>query len=169
MIVDAPVAYDLTLGQRGRIPSSEDAQVVIPPVITPVALTLAPHLDDLAPTAVLNASSYYFAQLSRTNQPAAQVLMATLAAGLYELELSLATFANFSTPVGSFVSTAILVDFGSFQKPVIKRLAAPGSFTDYNRLRLLMRTQWAISIEVGLTGAAQSLDGSAHVNVIRIL
>lgn len=169
MIIDSAVTYDLTIGQSGRRPTPDDAQVVVPPIISPVALTLMPHLDNVADTVELNASAFYHTQVSRTNQAAIQQIIATLAPGLYELELSLSTFSSFSTAVGAFVGTAILLTFGTFQKAVLKRLAAGGSFTDYNRLRVLLRQDATLALEIGVTGVGQSLDGSAHVNVIRIL
>ena len=171
MIVDSQFTYDLTVGQDRRIPADNDAQTFIPAQVSPVVLALQPTVFDSTggnPTyknsVIINKS---FAQ---NNAGAFSSDLITLAPGLWELEMTMATQFDFVGTVATLNGAAIrLIDTLATTVNVLKRIAAIGTFTDYNRIRVLLRSATKINAFVGITTVAQHADADICVNAIRII
>lgn len=172
MIVDGPYTFDLTVGADRRIPDTNDAQTVIPPSVSPVVLGLKPtrFFNGFAGVTPLTLSTLIQGDLSRLNQAAISQLVCVLAPGLWELELTLATQFDYAGTVATFNGADIsIVDSGGRVVKLLTRLAAVGTFSDFDRRRILILDQCNVNLDVSITGAAQHLDARVCVNAIRIL
>jgi hypothetical protein len=92
-----------------------------------------------------------------------------LPAGLWELELNLASWFDFTKAGGAVVSAGIYIIYLGVNTLLLARYAATGSFNDYNRLRLLLRQPAVIGTRLGVTAAGQNITITAIINAIRIL
>lgn len=172
MIVDGPITVDLTQGQDRRIPQDGDTQTVVPPSVSPVVLALrnTNFLTQPANPTIVDSTAWDFFQ-ARLNQAASTNAMVTLAPGLWELEMLLTTsFDYVSAPPQVLAgAVAILASVGGVTTRLISRYPAIGTFTDFNRMRVLLRTATLLQSFVPLTGAAQNAAFIIQVNAIRIL
>jgi len=169
MIVDKALTFDLTIGVDKRIPVDGDAQVQVPALVMPVCLMIQPTRVSSA-AGVETTSHLAESLLTRAaSLPSTSTTVTTLAAGLWELELSLASWFDFQNTVGLFLRNVIELSYQGFTITLVARLVAPGSFTDYQRLRLLLSSNAGIIHRVPATGVAQTLDSEMMVNAIRIL
>jgi hypothetical protein len=171
LIIDGPITYDLTVGSDRRIPQDGDAQIQVPPSVLPVVLALRKTtFKNSFGNAVPVSSLLVQADVSRVNQAALTQTLTTLAVGLWELELTLATQFNYLSAVGTLNGAHIqLVDAVGTTIRLLSRFANVGTFTDFNRVRLLFDQQATLNLEANLTGVGQNLDARACVNCIRIL
>jgi len=81
----------------------------------------------------------------------------------------LASWFNYDNPAGTFNRVQIDFFMNGLLVPSLSRFASPGSYTDYQRVRILIEQQCAMLHRVPITGAAENLSTSAMVNAIRIL
>ena len=172
MIIDGPITFDLTLGQDRRVPQEGDAQTDVPPVINPVVLALRPtRLLTQPANPTLTDSTLFDFFISRVNQVALTSTLVTLAKGLWELEMSVASIFDFNpVPPLTNASPVELSLTNSLVTTVIgSRFPAIGSFTDYNRLRILLLEPTAINLFVPLTGVTDDLSVQVSLNCIRII
>jgi len=172
MIVDSPVNFGLTLGQDRRIPQDDDAQVIIPASILPVVLALQTHKSDdaIVPTAAQSVSVIAGTTLTQAPSAAeAQSDIIILAPGLWELELTLSSWFNFTPAAPATRGASIVMLYQATTMFLLDRWTQSGSFTDFNRLRFLLSSQAIVSLIAGATGAAQNNSSRAIVNAIRIL
>jgi len=169
MIVDNPSIYDLTIGELKRRPTEGDGSFVIPPTLLPVALFSKPTYYFPTGTTLQTESAIAELNSSRTNQLALTFNVLRLPPGLYELEFSIASAFNFVNLLAA-PDVAFAIDpLNSLTVRVLARYAAVGSFTDYNRLRILSREQFDITVRQEATGAGQTNTVLATVNAIRIV
>jgi hypothetical protein len=170
VIVDAGITTDLTVGQDRRIPQDGDTQTLVPPVVAPVVLALKP----MSPNPVLGTgnieSAYRSTSVSVAPSSAANdVDIMTLAPGLYELELNMASWFDFVKTAAADSFVGIYLIYLNVNMVLLYRYAAIGSFNDYNRLRLLLKSQATIGRRNGATGVGQNLTFTTLINAIRIL
>lgn len=169
MIVDTANNVALAQGQLRRIIENGDAQVTVPSVILPVLLQLQPTQVISDSAVVLQQSGIGGVMGTRTNQAAGSFGIMTVPPGLWEFEISLSSWFNFANVAGAFTGASIVLVYQGFTMRLLERLATAGSFTDYNRLRMLLESQALVQMFIDATGPGQSVDGVAVVNAIRIL
>lgn len=169
MIVDQGLTFDLTIGTTKRIPQDGDAQVVVPPMVMPIALMIQP--TRVASSAALQVSSHIAESLitRAASQATSPNTMTTLSPGLWELEMTLANWFDFQNVQGAFTRTTLELIYQGFTITLLSRFAAPGSFTDFQRLRLLLTSNADLVHRAPGTLALQTLDTEATLNAIRIL
>jgi hypothetical protein len=170
VIVDGQFTYDLTLGQDRRISQDGDAQTVIPNTILPVALVARPTRI-LSASANTQTSSFMISiNYARTNQGSGTDLIAVITPGLWEFELLLMTLFDYTGAAGAFNGFQIAFqDVLTISHTALMRLAAPGSFTDFNRLRVLAKENLNLNTLIGATTVGQHADARVAVNAIRII
>lgn len=169
MKIDTPLTFGLTVGQDRRIPQDGDAQVEVPPMVLPVALMIHPT-SFVVGGGIVQGSSIVDIFLTLTNGVAVQSNMFILAPGLWELELTLASVFNYNAPLGQADGAEITMEYqnsGNIQ--ILERIAAIGSFTDYNRLRVLLTSNAVIALLLDGNGVGQTVTARGTVNAIRIL
>lgn len=170
MILNSPIIYDLTLGQPQREPTSEDTVMLVPPVIQPVVASTFPHQENLNVSTPFTSSFVIDAAQNRAPaQGQLTTLIATLAPGLWELELILASWFDYNTAAGVGNFNSILITFFGNQRQLLPRIAAIGSFNDYNRVRILTRLDLPVSLRNADTLAAQNNSTRMSMNAIRLL
>jgi hypothetical protein len=171
VILNQAMVYDLTQGAPRRLPESDDTDMHVPNTIMPVVLALQTHkFFATGSVAVLQGSAFVSQDVSRLNQAAVSVALLTLGIGLWELELNLTTQFDYVGAVGTLNGAKISSsDAQGTTVNLISRLAAIGTFTDFNRMRFLLNQTCTLNLDVSITGAAQHLDARASVNCIRIL
>jgi hypothetical protein len=108
--------------------------------------------------------------VTRTNQGTTAVEISQLGLGLWELEVTLASWFNYSNVAAAFnrITLELFFPVGGGQI-LLTRFASPGSFTDYNRVRILIEQTAQVLIRVPATGVGESLDCSPSINAIKIL
>lgn len=171
MIVDSPVTSDLTLGQDKRIPEQADSQTVVPASVIPVVLALRPTNIPSGGVGVTIVDSGMFSlDISRTNQAAVTQALVTLAPGLWELEMTLATQFDYAGAVGTLNGADIeFSDSIGRTARVLSRFAQVGTFSDFNRVRILPRNPLNVNLTVSITAVGQHLDARVFLNCIRII
>jgi len=170
VIIDGPITFDLTMGADRRIPQDGDAQTQVPPIVNPVVLALKPTKFSNGGQSVISSSTLIDLSLVRNNQAAVNQPIHTLVPGLWELECSLTTQFDYAGAVGTLNGVAIMLrSVTGTQCRILQRLAAIGTFVDYNRLRLLLVENVILSLDVGITGVGDHQDSRASINAIRIL
>lgn len=169
MIVDSPIVSDMAIGVDRRIMQEGDSQLLLPASIQSVALAIRPTTTGVLTNVVMQQSVFAEAALLLNNSAPATGNLFTLGAGLWELEMTLASKFDFSSAVGTLVSSDIAIVYRGAGRRLLSRLAEIGSYTDYNRMRLLLDTQAVIQVRGGITALAEHMDLLAIVNAIRIL
>lgn len=170
MIVDSPMNIALAIGQERRRIENGDAQLSIPPVILPVLLGLQPHTVAVSSSVVQNQSVLAKQQTVRVNQAAITQTIITLGKGLWELEMTLATQFNYLGAVGTLNGSHLQLLYpGPTAINLLERFAQIGTFTDYNRMRLLLTQDVTLQLVMDITGVGQNMDASCTINCIRIL
>lgn len=170
MIVDAPITTDLTVGQDRRIPQDGDTQTIIPATVLPCVLSLKPMSPNpLASTPNLESAYRSTSVAIAPSSAAADVDIMTLAPGLYELELNMASWFDFTKTGAADSFCGIYLIYLNVNMLLLYRYATTGSFNDYNRLRLLLKAQGTIGRRNGATAVAQNITFTTMINAIRIL
>lgn len=177
MILDTPISYDITVGAERRTPTDQDTQTIVPPVLSPVALSARAHL--LIPQLTIAAQpqsvlTHFFS--ARVNQAAQSNAVAIMPKGLYEIEMTLATSFDYTAapPLATLSGVEIQVQqflptLGSVIA-LLTRFPTIGSFTDFNRVRLLIAVdQVQFVLFVPASGVAQNIAAKCSLNIIRIL
>jgi hypothetical protein len=169
VIVDSPLTLSLTVGQDRRIPDQLDARIEVPPVIIPIVLALQPT-KVLENTSTPQQQSFFTESIfTRTNQPTTAQTIGTLAKGLWELEITLSSWFNYNNTPGALNRVQIDYFMSNLIVPSINRFAGPGSYTDYQRVRILVEQQCAILHRVPATAVGENLSTVATLNAIRII
>lgn len=172
MIIDSPIAYDLTLGADSRIPEEGDAQVHVPASVLPVVLFLRPTVLLNNPANPLLARSVLFHLfIARVNQAAVGTSLVQLVRGLWEIEISMASSFDYTPapPIGNAAGVEVRLINSIVSTTALTRFPQIGSFTDYTRYRVLFQETTTISLQVPLTGLTDDLAVQVSVNAIRIL
>jgi hypothetical protein len=170
MIIDSISNVGLAIGTDRRSLEQSDAQLSVPNIRLPVLLALETH-QGTPGASIVTRQSYLFTQvISRTNQAALSLGMGILGKGLWEMEMTLSSWFNFSTTVGANLGVELQLTYKNNTYDLLRRLALLNqTFTDFNRLRLLLEEDSQISVKAEITGVGQSLDAIATVNAIRVL
>lgn len=169
MIIDGPITFDLTVGADRRIPSFGDGQTLIPPSIQPVVLALRPHTTPALGEVVSDSFVQSFL-ITRTNQAGVSTLINTLRPGLWELELTLSSWMNFSETAGLFARIDVEYIFPNATQVGLSRFCLiNSSFVDFQRNRILLIRPMSINLRLPLTGVGQSIDALVTINAIRII
>lgn len=171
MIVDSGLNIGLAVGQDRRLMQEGDAQVVIPPTILPVVLALQPLAAMPGQNDTPVTSFLYHREFSTPqNTGAAETRICILSKGLWELELSIASWFNYAMILATPSFVSFTLDYqGTNLITLLKRYATSGSFTDYNRLRILLQSDADINAENPVTGVGQNCVSDFTLNAIRIL
>lgn len=172
MILNRNLIFDLTIGDKLRVPQSGDSDVVIPPSLNLVALTARPHaLTTVLPTAAMDDSFQTETFVARVNQISLLTQIIILQPGLWELALYLACYFDYNPVTPLTFSSAVRIEvqsiFGSSM--IMARMPAIGSFTDRHQLRYLFTQQTTISLRVPATGLTDDLAAAIAVNAVRVL
>lgn len=172
MILNRSLIYDLTLGDKLRVPQAGDSDVVVPAALTPVVLTARPHtITTTLPTTAIDDSFVTEISISRVNQISVLTQLIILAPGLWELDLSLASSFDYNPPPPLTFASMVRVELSSLfgTSAVLQRFPAIGSFGDNYRMRLLLMNATTISLRVPATGLSDDLAVGLCVNATRIL
>lgn len=172
MIIDGPITFDLTLGADRRIPQPEDARLVVPPIMTPVVLSLKPtRIQDAFAGQITDSSLLTDFFVSRLNQVGTTFSIANLVPGLWEIELTMASFFDYTPAPPLVIGSPLRVIIFTATETVIvlARFPTAGSFTDFNRLRILTPVNVTVGCSVPTTGATDDLSVYVTLNAIRIL
>ncbi len=169
MIIDGVNVLDLAIGTDRRIPEEGDTSLRIPSSILPVLLNAKRHTVPALSTDVMDVSFITENSQSLNNQGTTSSVCVSLARGLWELELILVSQFDFASAVAGFKMSDIILTFKGADRRLLSRMAAIGSFTDYNRLRLLLDQTTTIKIRGSATALGEHLDQMAIINGIRIL
>jgi len=171
MIVDSPLTFGLTVGADRRIPQEDDARVLVPPVISAVALMAQIHTSSTVALTPLEQSLLIDRSDVRTNQAGLVTNFITLSQGLWELELNMASTFNFTPVPPNATSNRLRITYKGVTTGLIVRHAAQGSHQDFNRLRLLLDETGLISTETAITNfvATDSLVVFYLVNAIKVI
>jgi len=172
MIVDQPITADLTLGADRRIVQDGDTQLVVPPVITPVVLSLRPTSlvqQPVGPAIDDSRTFHFFA--ARVNQAALSSPTVVLNKGLWELEFTMATSFDYTAapPLATLSGAEIQLGTALATVSLLTRFPQIGSFTDFGRCRVLLREATTVFVFTPASGAAQNIAQKACVNAIRII
>lgn len=170
MIVQSSVSYDLTLGQTSRVPTQDDTVVQVPPSIQPVVLSLVPHGVRQFPAVNFNS---FFIDGQQGRAPSQALLtsdIATISPGVWELELTLMSWFDYNGAAQTFNHTGVVINYPiGTPITVLARRSSVGSFTDFNRMRVLLTSNAIIQIQNPGTLAAQNNELIATINAIRII
>lgn len=172
MILNRPLLYDLTQGDEARIPTADDATLILPPVLQPVVLALrSTVLLTQPPNPTLSGSAMFDFFQARVNGVATTSSMVTLPKGLWELELSMATSFDYTPvpPLTNLSPVEIQLSNSLSTIVIVSRFPAIGSHQDFNRLRLLLLEPTSLNLFVPLTGVTDDLAVQLSCNCIRIL
>lgn len=171
MILGGSNNYNITQGDFLRTPQENDASVVVPPTVLPVVLSLRPTIVNQPNSIDQDGSTLEWNFIARNNQAAASTPIIRIKAGLWELEVTCATWFNYTPtpPLTSASDAGLSFQYEGITTPILARYPQTGSFTDFNRLRILIKSVAEISLVYPATGAAEHLIIKGVVNAIRIL
>lgn len=172
MILNRSLIYDLTLGDKLRLPEGGDSDVRVPPVLAPVVLTARPHsITTTLPTVPIDDSFITEISISRVNQASILTQLIILSPGLWEVSLAMTSSFDYTPAPPLTFANMIRVELSSLfgTSSVLQRFPAIGSFVDFYDLRLLLVNVTTISLRVPLTGATNNLAVGLAVNAVRIL
>lgn len=171
MIIDGPLTFDLTQGVERRIPQDGDAQTFVPAMVQPVALMIQPTVFINGGNPQIKTSHYMDQAVAvPPSTAAADSNLLILTPGLWELELALFTQFNYLSAVGTLNGASIImIDSIGRRISVLLRIASIGTFTDYNRCRILVKSNVQIVLAMAVTAVAQNADARASINCIKVL
>lgn len=168
MIIDGPIAFDMTFGSERRIPQDTDAQVEVPSRVNLVTQSM--RLTQMPAIAQTMANSWFFSFfITRTNVAGVTTAIMTLLPGLWELEIMLATWSNFVEIAAANSRIDVEYVYSGNTQQALSRILTINSFTDIVRNRLLLNSNLVINLRVPLTGVAQTLEALLTVNAVRVL
>lgn len=170
MILDSPLTLDMTEGSGRRVVQAGDAQLVVPAVVNPVVFPMRFTRPDPDPTVLHNLSFNTYSELSRTNQAALSDPICRMAPGMWEIQMNLALWANFTVAAGLSLGADIDLLYTSPVTGVSLLTLYPiiGAQSIFGTMRILLQTEATIRIFAPITGAAQSLNVTASINGIRL-
>lgn len=169
MILDTPIITELAGGAGRIIPQDGDAQIYVPPALQPVTEILRPHSVLLSLTVPQVLSFISETAVSRTNQAQATFTMGLLGPGLWDLEITLATWFNFASVAAGFNHVTVQFVIGALTTRMLAQFAVIGAQTNRTKQRLLLRDNCTVQLNTTITGVGQSLDTLASLNAVRIL
>jgi hypothetical protein len=172
VIVDYPYIVDLARGVDRRIIQDGDVQVIVPAVITPVAIALAPTVIGLGTGVLANASATASSSFTRTNSAPLNQEILRLPAGLYTIELMLSARFNFTT-IGAAGMDAFM---RMINIPLVNTFNLVGLYaaTGFNGsvtkdYKFLLQETYIFQANIGVTGVGQTVDMTASINAVRHL
>ena len=169
MIIDGVNVLDLALGANRRIVQDGDTQLAIPSTILPVLLNIRRTQTGIQTGTPQEQSVLSEANQATNNAATSSVSIMTLQGGLWELELILCSQFDFSNAFGSLVTADITLNYKGLARRLLSRIASIGTFTDYQRMRVLLEDNCQMNLRNGTTGAAEHMTTLAIVNAIRVL
>jgi len=169
VIIDGPNVLDLGIGAGRRIIQDGDSQLLIPPTLLPVLLNIKRTVIPASNAIVNDQSCLGEATVTANNSATFTTNIIVLAAGLWELEMSLCTSFDYLTAAGAIGGADITLTYHAGSRRLLSRRASVGTFVDYNRMRLLLDEQTTVGIRHWLTAVGEHADSVTVINAIRIL
>jgi hypothetical protein len=169
MLIDSPLTFGLTFGVDRRIPEADDARVLVPPVVNPIALMTQPHRVITTGETLSNGSGLNDFQSTVTNGGPTTTDCFTLPPGLYELEYSITAVFNFVGTVGTLNGVDVTLVYQGQSIQLVELAAQIGTQTYYGRVRLLLVQNAVLRLNLDANGVGQTTTSALMANAIRIL
>lgn len=168
MVIDSPLTFGLTVGADRRIPQEGDSQVIVPALVLPIALMAQPH-SALNSSASFQGSGIIDVTSTLTNGAGIATTFMTLAPGLWELEINMASVFNFVGSVGTMNGAKTQLLYQTILNDLATLTAQIGSQSIYVRWRLLLVSVATLIHALDTNTVGQTTTSSTTVSAIRIL
>ena len=171
MIVSTPIITTLAIGSDRRTVEKGDNEPVIPNSLLINIPSMHQTLIANLGTEVQRFSCLNIVETTRTNQAALDTTVMTLAAGLWEIYLSMTNAFNWAHVVGGGAGEVeISVTTMGNDLTLLSEFAAIGTKGSFSRLyRFLFLNTAVIHHFIALTGVGQTTDANATVNAVKLL
>jgi hypothetical protein len=174
VIIQSSHLTDITLGVDGRNIKAQDSNLEIPATILPTIEMLRTHIFSVNDASQKNTSVMNRLQQSRTNQAALTTGMFNLQAGLWIINVVMATQFNWLATPGTFNGIGVELFLSPAAAiPLLRRIASVGCFVDSCRYRFLLNITAAqlgrIQVTTDITGVGQTSDCDVSVSAERIV
>lgn len=170
MIVDSPNIHAIAVGAGRVIPQEGDAQVYIPPVITPVLDIIQAHQVFGASNGNSGGSNATSLTVTRNNQAGSTLQLQLVGKGLYRVQVNLSTWFDF-TPATPILGASVRFGIGNSTNrfTMAAHWARLGNFDSQAEYWILAPDDLIFDLVVATTGVADNLGAIASVNAARIL
>jgi len=155
VIIAKPILHQLGAASEAAIPSKDDGQLVVMPVVFP-AVPLIDAFNPGSNALTMTTSFANSAIITRVNQASTTTNIAILSRGLWTINWTLSCSANY-LHTGSGKDCALFLLSGVQGRSIAELYAAIGSSSNSGSFTFLLREEATIQLIAGTNGVGQEL------------